>query len=90
MLYDLFDSRSSLDVSKKWGMLALVNHLFKIYFKVHGSYHILKRRGKKLLVIEIFFNMPEENKDFLNVAYSAKIFAVINGQYNVKGKVEKY
>lgn len=27
-------SRSSLDVSKKWGMLALVNHLFKIYFKV--------------------------------------------------------
>lgn len=29
-----FNSRSSLDVSKKWGMLALVNHLFKIYFKV--------------------------------------------------------
>ncbi|XP_068734276.1 PCI domain-containing protein 2-like [Montipora capricornis] len=32
------DSRSSLDVSKKWGMLALVNHLFKIYFKINKLY----------------------------------------------------
>ncbi|XP_031568913.1 PCI domain-containing protein 2-like [Actinia tenebrosa] len=29
------DSRSSLDVSKKWGMLALVIQLFKIYFKIN-------------------------------------------------------
>lgn len=35
------DSRSSLDVSKKWGMLALVNHLFKIYFKIN-KLHLCK------------------------------------------------
>lgn len=29
------DTRSSLDVSKKWGMIAIVNHLFKIYFKIN-------------------------------------------------------
>ncbi|XP_046853354.1 PCI domain-containing protein 2-like [Xenia sp. Carnegie-2017] len=29
------DSRAAKDVSKKWGMLALVNHLFKIYFKTN-------------------------------------------------------
>ncbi|EDO39944.1 predicted protein [Nematostella vectensis] len=35
------DSRSSLDVSKKWGMLALVVHLFKIYFKIN-KLHLCK------------------------------------------------
>ncbi|CAH3119191.1 unnamed protein product [Pocillopora meandrina] len=35
------DSRSSLEVSKKWGMLALVNHLFKIYFKIN-KLHLCK------------------------------------------------
>ncbi|XP_062498844.1 PCI domain-containing protein 2-like [Corticium candelabrum] len=29
------DNRSSLDVSKKWGIIAVVNHLFKIYFKIN-------------------------------------------------------
>ncbi|CAB3997888.1 PCI domain-containing 2, partial [Paramuricea clavata] len=29
------DSRAAKEVSKKWGMLALVNHLFKIYFKTN-------------------------------------------------------
>jgi len=30
-------SRAALEDSKKWGMLNLVNQLFKIYFKVTGS-----------------------------------------------------
>ncbi|KAK3749944.1 hypothetical protein QZH41_013850, partial [Actinostola sp. cb2023] len=35
------DSRSSLEVSKKWGMLALVIQLFKIYFKIN-KLHLCK------------------------------------------------
>lgn len=35
------DSRSAIEVSKKWGMLALVNHLFKIYFKIN-KLHLCK------------------------------------------------
>lgn len=36
-------SRAEPDDSKKWGMLNLVNQLFKIYFKVfHGSYFSLQ------------------------------------------------
>jgi len=31
---DVVHSRAALDDSKKWGMLNLVNQLFKIYFKV--------------------------------------------------------
>lgn len=29
-----YDSRAGIEDSKKWGMLFLVNQLFKIYFKV--------------------------------------------------------
>ncbi|XP_020913510.1 PCI domain-containing protein 2 [Exaiptasia diaphana] len=35
------DSRSSLEVSKKWGMLALAIQLFKIYFKIN-KLHLCK------------------------------------------------
>ncbi|KAI8514204.1 PCI domain-containing protein 2 [Branchiostoma belcheri] len=35
------DSRSDLDVSKKWGMLNIVNQLFKIYFKIN-KHHLCK------------------------------------------------
>lgn len=31
-----FSSRASVEDTKKWGMLNLVNQLFKIYFKVSG------------------------------------------------------
>lgn len=32
-----YDSRAGIEDSKKWGMLFLVNQLFKIYFKVGSS-----------------------------------------------------
>jgi len=35
------DGRASLDVSKKWGMLFLVNQLFNIYFRI-GKLHLCK------------------------------------------------
>ncbi|KAK2156617.1 hypothetical protein NP493_1954g00026 [Ridgeia piscesae] len=35
------DSRASVEFSKKWGMLNLVNHLFKIYFKI-SKMHLCK------------------------------------------------
>ncbi|XP_039249809.1 PCI domain-containing protein 2-like isoform X1 [Styela clava] len=35
------DGRSSIEVSKKWGMLFLVNQLFKIYFRI-GKLHLCK------------------------------------------------
>ncbi|CAK8687080.1 unnamed protein product [Clavelina lepadiformis] len=35
------DGRSALEVSKKWGMLFLVNQLFKIYFRI-GKIHLCK------------------------------------------------
>jgi len=35
------DGRTSLEVSKKWGMLFLVNQLFKIYFRI-GKLHLCK------------------------------------------------
>lgn len=34
--FALFSSRASVEDTKKWGMLNLVNQLFKIYFKVSG------------------------------------------------------
>lgn len=35
------DGRAALEVSKKWGMLFLVNQLFKIYFRI-GKLHLCK------------------------------------------------
>nr|CAB3264702.1 PCI domain-containing protein 2 [Phallusia mammillata] len=35
------DGRAAIDVSKKWGMLFLVNQLFKIYFRI-GKLHLCK------------------------------------------------
>lgn len=33
-----YDSRAGIEDSKKWGMLFLVNQLFKIYFKVRFKF----------------------------------------------------
>ncbi|XP_025080088.1 PCI domain-containing protein 2-like [Pomacea canaliculata] len=35
------DNRAAIEDSKKWGMLSLVNHLFKIYFKIN-KLHLCK------------------------------------------------
>jgi hypothetical protein len=37
----LFFSRAAIEDSKKWGMLNLVNQLFKIYFKIN-KLHLCK------------------------------------------------
>ena len=44
-------SRSSLETSKKWGMLALVNQLFKIYFKVGLLEQVFNRIAPMVAII---------------------------------------
>ena len=41
------DARAAEDTSKKWGMLNLVNQLFKIYFKVKGGKNEDGGKGKR-------------------------------------------
>ncbi|XP_041349443.1 PCI domain-containing protein 2-like isoform X1 [Gigantopelta aegis] len=54
------DNRAAIEESKKWGMLNIVNQLFKIYFKIN-KLHLCKPliRAIDSLVIKDKFSLPQ-------------------------------
>lgn len=56
-----YDSRAGIEDSKKWGMLFLVNQLFKIYFKVGFKsgklcfvFHILSQTHPFYMILSVY------------------------------------